>query len=188
MDYCENDRLRAELEQVGQELRLNAETNLAMASELEDNRENTLRIINERDRYKFICDQKIALRKELEYALGVESGDANDESLAKGLNAIKNIKDELEQAKQELERLQKGLYNCSNCSALKHECDDYKNMRKELAAERDKTSDALKKWLHAEALLGFERKALEHCANICTSEQDPFYVYTPDYFRKKAGE
>lgn len=58
---------------------------------LEDQQARIGRLILERDRWQEKAEEKIALRREIETALGIETGDTNDEALAKGLKALRHM-------------------------------------------------------------------------------------------------
>jgi len=51
------------------------------------------------------ADQKYAMRRELEELLGVDRNDASDEQFQKGLDAIKNIIGERDEARRSLEHI-----------------------------------------------------------------------------------
>jgi hypothetical protein len=61
--------------------------------------------LSERDSWKMRADQKYAMRRELEELLGVDRNDASDEQFQKGLDAIKNIIGERDEAKQVLQEI-----------------------------------------------------------------------------------
>jgi hypothetical protein len=56
--------------------------------------------LSERDSWKMRADQKYAMRRELEELLGVDRNDASDEQFQKGLDAIKNIIAERDEARE----------------------------------------------------------------------------------------
>ena len=58
--------------------------------------------LSERDSWKMRADQKYAMRRELEELLGVDRNDASDEQFQKGLDAIKNIIGERDEAQATL--------------------------------------------------------------------------------------
>jgi len=61
--------------------------------------------LSERDSWKMQADQKYAMRRELEELLGVDRNDASDEQFQKGLDAIKNIIGERDEARRSLEHI-----------------------------------------------------------------------------------
>jgi hypothetical protein len=61
--------------------------------------------LSERDSWKMRADQKYAMRRELEELLGVDRNDASDEQFQKGLDAIKNIIGERDEARRSLEHI-----------------------------------------------------------------------------------
>jgi hypothetical protein len=54
--------------------------------------------LSERDSWRMRAEQKYAMRRELEELLGVDQKDASDEQFQKGLDAIKNIISERDEA------------------------------------------------------------------------------------------
>jgi hypothetical protein len=52
------------------------------------------------------ADQKYAMRRELEELLGVDRNDASDEQFQKGLDAIKNIIGERDEARKHLKEIE----------------------------------------------------------------------------------
>jgi hypothetical protein len=61
--------------------------------------------LSERDSWKMRADQKYAMRRELEELLGVDRNDASDEQFQKGLDSLKNIIGERDEAKQVLQEI-----------------------------------------------------------------------------------
>jgi hypothetical protein len=59
--------------------------------------------LSERDSWRMQAEQKYAMRRELEELLGVDQKDASDEQFQKGLDAIKNIIRERDEARHEIE-------------------------------------------------------------------------------------
>jgi hypothetical protein len=59
--------------------------------------------LSERDSWRMRAEQKYAMRRELEELLGVDRNDASDEQFQKGLDAIKNIIRERDEARHEIE-------------------------------------------------------------------------------------
>jgi len=58
--------------------------------------------LSERDSWRMRAEQKYAMRRELEELLGVDRNDASDEQFQKGLDAIKNIIRERDEARKVL--------------------------------------------------------------------------------------
>jgi hypothetical protein len=56
--------------------------------------------LSERDSWRMRAEQKYAMRRELEELLGVDQKDASDEQFQKGLDAIKNIIGERDEARE----------------------------------------------------------------------------------------
>ena len=65
------------------------------ADNREADRQRILSLILERDRWRDKAEEKIALRREIEAALGIKTGQTNDESLMAGVNAIRALKAEV---------------------------------------------------------------------------------------------
>ena len=61
--------------------------------------------LSERDSWRMRADQKYAMRRELEELLGVDRNDASDEQFQKGLDSLKNIIGERDEAKQVLQEI-----------------------------------------------------------------------------------
>lgn len=78
--------------------------------ERDDYMERCRNAISERDSWKMQADQKYAIRRELEELLGVDRNDASDEQFQKGLDAIKNIIRERDEARHEIEGLRNKWY------------------------------------------------------------------------------
>ena len=115
--------------------------------------------LSERDSWKMRADQKYAMRRELEELLGVDRNDASDEQFQKGLDAIKNIigerdeaiqrrmetilqcellEKERDEAREEVERLQKG--GCARNQKTTQFCAEAVSALR----ERDEAREALK--------------------------------------------
>lgn len=77
--------------------------------ERDEARERNLQLIIERERWKVKAEEKISLRKEIEEILGVQSNQASDEQLMAGVDALRKLKQELDEAREELSRLSKTL-------------------------------------------------------------------------------
>jgi hypothetical protein len=60
--------------------------------------------LSERDSWRMRAEQKYAMRRELEELLGVDQKDASDEQFQKGLDAIKNIISERDEAMEKIKR------------------------------------------------------------------------------------
>jgi hypothetical protein len=65
--------------------------------------------LSERDSWRMRAEQKYAMRRELEELLGVDQKDASDEQFQKGLDAIKNIIGERDEARFLLKAAQSTL-------------------------------------------------------------------------------
>jgi hypothetical protein len=68
-------------------------------------RADMMRIIIERERWRVKAEEKWAMRKELEDVLGVESAPASDEQFQKGLNRLREVLRERDEARSEVARL-----------------------------------------------------------------------------------
>ena len=68
--------------------------------ERDDYMERFRTALSERDSWRMQADQKYAMRRELEELLGVDRNDASDEQFQKGLDAIKNIIRERDEARK----------------------------------------------------------------------------------------
>ena len=69
--------------------------------ERDDYMERCRTALSERDSWRMRAEQKYAMRRELEELLGVDQKDASDEQFQKGLDAIKNIISERDEARNE---------------------------------------------------------------------------------------
>jgi hypothetical protein len=74
--------------------------------------------LSERDSWRMRAEQKYAMRRELEELLGVDQKDASDEQFKKGLDAIKNIISERDEAR-EVARLLKATLDLIKNDQLK---------------------------------------------------------------------
>ena len=74
--------------------------------ERDDYMERCRTALSERDSWRMRAEQKYAMRRELEELLGVDQKDASDEQFKKGLDAIKNIISERDEAREDLENMQ----------------------------------------------------------------------------------
>jgi hypothetical protein len=73
---------------------------LKLQRERDDYMERFRIAISERDSWRMRAEQKYAMRRELEELLGVDRNDASDEQFQKGLDAIKNIIRERDEARE----------------------------------------------------------------------------------------
>jgi hypothetical protein len=73
--------------------------------ERDDYMERCRTALSERDSWRMRAEQKYAMRRELEELLGVDQKDASDEQFQKGLDAIKNIIGERDEAREEVKEL-----------------------------------------------------------------------------------
>jgi len=73
---------------------------LKLQREHDDYMERFRIAISERDSWRMRAEQKYAMRRELEELLGVDRNDASDEQFQKGLDAIKNIIRERDEARE----------------------------------------------------------------------------------------
>jgi hypothetical protein len=71
--------------------------------ERDDYMERCRTALSERDSWRMRAEQKYAMRRELEELLGVDRNDASDEQFQKGLDAIKNIIGERDEAREKLD-------------------------------------------------------------------------------------
>jgi hypothetical protein len=62
--------------------------------------------ISERDSWRMRAEQKYAMRRELEELLGVDSNSASDEQFMKGLDSLKKIIRERDEARQALMKIE----------------------------------------------------------------------------------
>ena len=58
---------------------------------IEEQNRRILQLLIERDRWKAKAEEKIALRREIESVLGIQTGDTNDEALMKGVKALRQM-------------------------------------------------------------------------------------------------
>jgi hypothetical protein len=73
---------------------------LKLQRERDDYMERCRTALSERDSWRMRAEQKYAMRRELEELLGVDQKDASDEQFQKGLDAIKNIIGERDEARE----------------------------------------------------------------------------------------
>jgi hypothetical protein len=73
--------------------------------ERDDYMERCRNALSERDSWRMRAEQKYAMRRELEELLGVDRNDASDEQFQKGLDSLKNIIGERDEAKQVLQEI-----------------------------------------------------------------------------------
>lgn len=71
--------------------------------ERDDYMERCRTALSERDSWRMRAEQKYAMRRELEELLGVDQKDASDEQFQKGLDAIKNMIRERDEAREKLD-------------------------------------------------------------------------------------
>jgi hypothetical protein len=76
---------------------------LKLQRERDDYMERCRTALSERDSWRMRAEQKYAMRRELEELLGVDQKDASDEQFQKGLDAIKNIIGERDEAREKLD-------------------------------------------------------------------------------------
>jgi len=76
---------------------------LKLQRERDDYMERCRTALSERDSWRLRAEQKYAMRRELEELLGVDQKDASDEQFQKGLDAIKNIIGERDEAREKLD-------------------------------------------------------------------------------------
>jgi hypothetical protein len=77
--------------------------------ERDESRADKMRIIIERERWRVKAEEKWAMRKELEEVLGVESAPASDEQFQKGLNRLREVLRERDEARAEVARLREDV-------------------------------------------------------------------------------
>jgi hypothetical protein len=70
------------------------ETISALAEELDESRQRNIALILERDMWRAKAEEKIALRRELEALLGMDSMPASDEQFQKGIQCLRSIIEE----------------------------------------------------------------------------------------------
>lgn len=63
----------------------------AQENEIADHKAKVLSLIMECAKWRHLAEEKIALRREIEEALGIKTGSTNDEALAQGINAIRDL-------------------------------------------------------------------------------------------------
>jgi hypothetical protein len=73
--------------------------------ERDDYMERCRTALSERDSWRMQAEQKYAMRRELEELLGVDRNDASDEQFQKGLDAIKNIIAERDEAREQYHQI-----------------------------------------------------------------------------------
>jgi len=86
--------------------------------ERDDYMERCRTALSERDSWRMRAEQKYAMRRELEELLGVDQKDASDEQFQKGLDAIKNMIRERDEAR-EVARLLKSTLDLIKNDQLK---------------------------------------------------------------------
>ena len=83
---------------------------LAVSRKLERERDDYMErfriAISERDSWRMRAEQKYAMRRELEELLGVDSNSASDEQFMKGLDSLKKIIRERDEARQALMKIE----------------------------------------------------------------------------------
>jgi hypothetical protein len=85
--------------------------------------------LSERDSWRMRAEQKYAMRRELEELLGVDRNDASDEQFQKGLDAIKNI------IRERNEAIQRRMETILQCELLEKERD---RLRQLLVADSER--------------------------------------------------
>lgn len=86
--------------------------------ERDDYMERCRTALSERDSWRMRAEQKYAMRRELEELLGVDQKDASDDQFKKGLDAIKNMIRERDEAR-EVARLLKSTLDLIKNDQLK---------------------------------------------------------------------
>lgn len=76
-----------------------------LKADLEREQEAHYHAVGRANGFEFRAREKVAMRKEVEEVLGVESGPAGDEQFQKGLNALRELKAERNQYKRLSEKL-----------------------------------------------------------------------------------
>jgi len=94
--YETNQKLKIATEQ----WELCIELSKKLERERDDYMERCRFALSERDSWRMRAEQKYAMRRELEELLGVDQKDASDEQFQKGLDAIKNIISERDEARE----------------------------------------------------------------------------------------
>lgn len=79
--------------------------------ERDEARKINIQLILERDRYKTKADERIALRREVELLLGMESKEASEEQFVKGLNRLRKTIQENAQLRKVADELANELKN-----------------------------------------------------------------------------
>ena len=109
---------------------------LKLQRERDDYMERFRIAISERDSWRMRAEQKYAMRRELEELLGVDRNDASDEQFQKGLDAIKNIIGERDEAREQNAKLrdvaERAINDFNGCKArqLRAELDQLKEVTK----------------------------------------------------------
>ena len=58
---------------------------------IDEKNRRILQLLIERDQWRAKAEEKIALRREIDAVLEIETGDTNDEALAKGMKALRRV-------------------------------------------------------------------------------------------------
>lgn len=110
--------------------------------DIEDVRVRHNQTILEKDRWRNLAEQKMALRRELESLLNIDSKKPSDEQFNLGINNLKSIINERNDAREELKKLEGAYEDATNYYArmieLREELDQVKEELK------NKTYDQLK--------------------------------------------
>ncbi len=99
--------------------------------EREDYMERCRTALSERDSWRMRAEQKYAMRRELEELLGVDQKDASDEQFQKGLDAIKNMIRERDEA------IQRRMETILQCELYEQERDEAREVARLLKATLD---------------------------------------------------
>jgi hypothetical protein len=110
---------------------------LKLQRERDDYMERCRTALSERDSWRLRAEQKYAMRRELEELLGVDQKDASDEQFQKGLDSLKNIIGERNEA------IQRRMETILQCELLEKELD---KAREEVNHYRDKLDLLPIKW------------------------------------------
>ena len=85
------DNLVAAVERLEKELSCARAANEAQHDEIMILKNQRMALVEERDRYRFQAEQKMALRREIEALLGLPSAPASDEQLKAGFEALRAV-------------------------------------------------------------------------------------------------
>lgn len=101
----ETPRTDAEIDDVMPNL-VGADFARQLERELNESHERILQLISERDRARFLADQKIALRKELEEIVGIPNNEFDEAKFKKAIKRLGNLKEERDQWMAVAERME----------------------------------------------------------------------------------